>query len=211
MQFCGVSEAFGDGSGQVKLPTNRVTFAVVGSLPGIPAADLEAACMEAWQRWARVIGITVDKHPNPKTDTTQIVTVAHLGGPSGVLADQQLPFGRGANLRMRIDSSEKWTISDNPGQGMINLLAVLTHENGHCLGLHHISAEGDADLMNPTYSPTIFLPQEDDVSYGRKLYGPPLAPAVPPPSNLPTSLPCSFEVTFGGAKYRGAGSAKRVA
>lgn len=213
MQFCGVSEAFGAGAAQVKLPSNRVTFLVRDVLPGFSREDFEAACMEAWKRWARVIGITVDKHPNNKTDATQIVTVANLGGPLGVLADQMLPYGSGMNLRMRIDTSERWVIADNPPAGKINLTAVLCHENGHCLGMQHVPQTGDPDLMEPAYSPRIYVPQEGDISYGRKLYGGPIAAPQPPPSpdNLPTEVPCSIEFSIGAAKYRAKGNAKRVA
>jgi hypothetical protein len=210
VHFCGVSEAFGAGAAQVKLPSSRVTFFCRDVLPGISREDFEAAVMEAWKRWAAVIGITVDKHANPKTDTTQIVSVADLDGPNGILADQQLPYGGGVNLLMRVDRVGPWVISDNPPAGKINLLAVLTHENGHCLGMQHISADGDADLMNPTYSPRIYLPQEDDVSYGRKLYGPPIS-SQPPPANLPSELAGSVEFEISGAKYRGKGTFKRVA
>ena len=211
MLLCGVSEAFGDGAAQVKLPSNRVTFLVRDTLPGISREDLEAACMEAWQRWARVCGIVVDKHPNGKTDATQIVTVANLGSPSGVLADQQLPYGAAMNLRMRLDSNEAWVIDDTPPADKINLLAVLTHEDGHCLGMQHTPIQGAAGLMDPTYSPKIYVPQEDDISYGRKLYGQPIAPSVPPPANLPTEVPCSVEFTLAGGLYRAKGTAKRVA
>lgn len=207
MRFCGVSEAFGAGAAQVKLPSNRVTFIVRDVLPGLSREDQEAAHMESWRRWSRVIGITVDKHPNTKTDVTQIVTVVNLGGPLGVLADQMLPYGSGVNLRMRLDSSERWQVADNPSQGMINLLAVLTHENGHCLGMQHISADGSADLMNATYSPRIHSPQADDISYGRKLYGPPIDGGSSP--QVPVQKPITVTVEQDGKRW--AGSLPRVA
>jgi hypothetical protein len=200
MGFCGVHEAFGDGAAQVKLPSNRVTFLVRDTLPGIARDDLEAACLEAWKRWERVIGITVDKHPNNKTDATQIVTVANLGGPGGVLADQALPYGAGVNLRMRLDANERWIISDDPPAGRINLLAVLCHEDGHCLGMQHIAANGTPDLLNPTYSPVIYQPQTDDISYGVKLYGKPLPQPNPTP---PASKPVIVTVEQDGRRWQG--------
>lgn len=167
--------------------------------------------MEAWRRWQRVIGITVDRHTNPKTDPTQFVVTAQMDGASGVLADQMLPFGQTSMLRMRIDRSERWTVSDNPGPGLINLLAVLCHEDGHCLGMQHIPAEGDADLMNAVYSPRIYLPQEDDISYGRKLYGPPISVSPEPPGEVPATLPVEISFQAHGGTYRAKGNAKRVA
>jgi hypothetical protein len=189
MYFCACTEAFGDGSQQVKLPSNQVTFRVDGDLPGISRSDFEAACMEAWKRWERVIGVRVDKHPNPKTAPTQYVIPSKMDGPSGVLADQMLPYGGGLDLRMRVDLNERWHIGDEPPVGKMNLIAVLCHEDGHALGFQHIMPEGDADLMNATYSPKIFVPQEDDISYGRKLYGPPLGgPPVGKPVNMTGKL-----------------------
>jgi hypothetical protein len=204
VRFCGCPESFGAGTAQVKLPTSRVTFFVRDVPPGIARADFEALHMESWQRWARVIGITVDKHANPKTDTTQIVTVADLDGPNGVLADQMLPYGAGVNLVMRIDRVGPWywATGDQPPANQINGVAVLTHENGHCLGLQHLDPQGDPDLMNPTYSPRIFLPQEDDISYGRKLYGPPIA-TPPPPPPPPGGKPITVTVEQGGMRWTG--------
>jgi hypothetical protein len=203
-RFCGVVQSFGMGSAQVKLPSNIVTFRVDGDLPGFSRAELEDACMEGWKRWERCIGIKVDKHANPKTDPTQIVTATRMDGSSGVLADQQLPFGRGVGLLMRIDNGERWIAADNPSQGRINLIAVLCHEDGHCLGFQHINAGGTPDLMNPTYSPRIFVPQPDDISYGRKLYGPPITD-VPPPVEPPTvnGKPVQITVEQEGKKWFG--------
>lgn len=209
MNFCGVSEAFGTGVAQVKLPQSHITFRVDSLLPGLTRDDQEAAHLESWKRWARVIGVTVDKHSNPKTDPTQFIVAVNLGGPSGVLADQELPYGTGLNLRMRLDNNERWVIADNPPSGSINLLAVLCHENGHCLGMQHISADGDADLMNPTYSPRIYVPQDDDISYGRKLYGPPTTPAQPtPPGEHPTAIPIEVKIVIGNAPYSAKGHLK---
>lgn len=200
MYFCACTEAFGDGSQQVKLPSNLVTFRVDGALPGITVPQLEDACLQAWQRWAAVIGIKVDKHPNPKTDPTQYVVPAQMDGSSGVLADQELPY-RGGNLRMRLDFSERWHIGDDPPAGKINLLAVLCHEDGHCLGFQHIQPEGDPDLMNPVYDRKIFVPQDDDISYGRKLYGPPLtAPGVPAKA---VAYRSTVEIEQDGKRWRG--------
>ena len=210
MAFCGATASFGDGTAQVKLPTSLISFRVDGDLPGITRADFEAACFEAWRRWARVIGITVDKHANTKTDPTQIVVTTRLDRAGGVLADQQLPYGNGMGLLMRIDTSENWGIDDTPAQGVMNLLAVLCHEDGHCLGMQHIDAEGDADLMNPIYSPKIYLPQEDDISYGRKLYGP--AKAQPtPPTSPGTAMVDNLRVTIDGVTYEAKGPMRRVA
>jgi hypothetical protein len=199
MHFCGVAESFGSGSAQLRLASNRVTFRVDSDLPGFSRVEFEDACMEAWKRWSRVIGVTADKHSNPKTDPTQYVVVMMLDGAGGVLADQVLPYGQ-PPYRMRVDSVGPWVIADNPPPGKINLLAVLCHEDGHCLGMQHIDAKGTPDLMNPTYNARIIEPQEDDISYGRKLYGPPQATSPP---STPGVLPVVVTVEQGGKRWSG--------
>lgn len=186
MRFCGCTAQFGDGTAQVKLPSSLITFRVDSLLPGISREDFEAACMEAWRRWERVIGVRVDKHSNPKTSPTQIVNAVRLDRAGGVLADQALPFGSGLELPMRVDTSERWWYqNDKTPQGYMNLVAVLCHEDGHCLGMQHIDKDQTPDLMNAFYSPEIFIPQNDDIVYGRKLYGGPIAPPSPAPGPGP--------------------------
>lgn len=208
--FCGVRQTFGLGEQQVKLPSNIITFRVDSDLPGFTRSQLEDVCMEAWQRWVRVIGIKVDKHANVKTTPTQIVTTLRMDGSSGVLADQMLPYGTGVGLRMRIDSSERYVASDNPPNGMLNLIAVLCHEDGHCLGLQHINAGSTPDLMNATYRNGIYVPQPDDISYGRKLYGSPIAdnPPAPEPPTV-NGKPVIVTVEQDGKKW--SGTIQRVA
>jgi hypothetical protein len=66
--------------------------------------------------------------------------------------------------------------------------------------------------LNAIYTPKVFQPQEDDIAYARKLYGPPIVTTPPvPPGDYPAVVPCSIEFTIGGAKYRAQGNAKRVA
>lgn len=208
--FCAVRQTFGLGNQQVKLPTNIITFRVDSDLPGFTRTALEDACYEAWQRWVRVIGIKVDKHLNTKTTPTQIVTTTRMDGASGVLADQQLPYGSGVGLQMRIDSSERYIAADNPPNGMLNLIAVLCHEDGHCLGLQHIDAGGTPDLMNHTYRNGIFVPQPDDISYGRKLYGVPIA-ATPTTPGPPTVVGKPVNITVEQDGHKWAGTIQRVA
>jgi hypothetical protein len=211
LHFCGVTALFGDGTAQVKLPSSLVTFRVDSDLPGISRADFEAACMVAWRRWAKVIKITVDKHANPKTTPTQIVNGVRLDRRGGVLAQQELPFGSGIGLNMQVDTLEPWSLEDEPQQAM-SLPGVLCHEDGHCLGMQHIEPEGDPDLMNAIYRNGIFQPQPDDVVYGRKLYGGPLAtPDVPNTPSTPSGAVIEVNFTVDGIKYRAAGTAKRVA
>lgn len=179
--FCAVTAMLGDGiSGTPKLPTNRPTWRVENDLPGISRGDFEAAIVEALNRWELVCDLVFDKHTNPKTNPTELITVVRLDGPSGVLADQMLPYGAGP-FRMRVDGSERqWWIGDGlPPAGAISMIPVLTHEFGHLIGLSHFPAGGEPDLMEPSYNPRISRPQAAESLFAAKLYGSPKAAEVP--------------------------------
>lgn len=157
-------EMLGDGSLQVRLPSNAITVRVDAELPGISGAELEARIEEAWRRWAQVIGITVKLWRPGDATPTQVVQATNFGdGAGGVLADQQLPFGNGNNLLMRIDRAS----SSLPREMFI---AMLCHEDGHCLGISHSSpTDGVKDLMDPMIQAGIVGPQPGDVSIARKM------------------------------------------
>jgi hypothetical protein len=167
-------EMLGDGSLQVRLPSNLILVRVRDELPGISRKELTDRCLEAWSLWEAKIGITValwneSLHGGQGTPPTQIVTAHNFGdGASGVLADQQLPYGNGNNLLMRIDApSVKLSRAD--------FVTMVCHENGHCLGLSHNSPnDGIKDLMDPMLQSGIVGPQPGDVTVARKMgYGMP--------------------------------------
>ena len=178
--ICNNQEQLGDGSPSVRLQDNHITFRVDISdneIPGLTRQMIVDANMEAWLRWQRGVngrglGITVDIHTNTKTDPTQIVRAWDFGdGPFGVLADQELPFGKQKGLLMRIDKRGRLVVDDTPASGHVNLIATCSHEDGHCLGFPHSSAtDGVADLMDPMLS-DIDGPQEGDIARGISLYG----------------------------------------
>lgn len=164
MFTCLNPEMLGDGSLQVRLPSNIVSVRVEAQLPGMSVSELEARVEEAWKRWAQVIGITVKLWRPGDGDPTQIVSAHNFGdGSGGVLADQQLPFGNGKNLLMRIDRA-----SASLEREMF--IAMVCHENGHCLGLSHNSpVDGVKDLMDPMIQRGIVGPQPGDISIARKM------------------------------------------
>lgn len=53
----------------------------------------------------------------------------------------------------------------------LNLRNVLTHENGHGLGLNHVLPADNTKLMEPFLSTAYDGPQEDDIRGGQSLYG----------------------------------------
>lgn len=166
---CRNSEQFGDGSPAVRLPNNEITVLIRDELPGMSRKQLTDDIMDAWALWAQVIGITVKLWlPEQGGKPTQVVTVHDFGdGISGIQADQQLPFGNGTNLVMRIDVP-------TGKRNREERIAIYCHENGHCLGMSHANpSDGVPDLMDPVLS-TIHVPQAGDITVARKMgYGPP--------------------------------------
>ena len=99
-------------------------------------------------------------------------------GPGGTLAHAFYPRW-GGDIHM--DDSEEWTVGDYRGT---NMLATLTHEIGHSLGLEHSTVPGA--VMTPfssPYDPNFSLSQ-DDIDGVVALYGPakPKNPYPPIPS-----------------------------
>jgi len=99
-------------------------------------------------------------------------------GPGGTLAHAFYPRW-GGDIHM--DDSEDWTVGDDRGT---NMLATLTHEIGHSLGLEHSAVPGA--VMTPfssPYDPSFSLSQ-DDIDGVVALYGPakPKSPYPPIPS-----------------------------
>lgn len=177
MFHCLNPEMLGDGSLQVRLPSNTISVQVQAQLPGLSGDELIARILEAWKRWSQVIGITVKLWQPGDTDPTQIVTAYDFGdGAAGVLADQQLPYGAGTNLLMRIDRA---SVSLQREQ----FIAMLAHEDGHCLGISHSSpTDGVKDLMDPMLQNGIVGPQVGDITVARKMGYPLPGTTAPVPS-----------------------------
>lgn len=201
-------EMLGDGSLQVRLPSNLILVRVRDELPGISRKELTDRVLEAWSLWSAKIGITValwneSLHGGQGTPPTQIVTAHNFGdGASGVLADQQLPYGNGTNLLMRIDApSSKLARAE--------FVTMLCHEHGHCLGIMHSSpTDGVKDLMDPMLQGGIVGPQAGDVTVARKMgYGLPGQDKPAPDKGDYIEL---TKTDPDGSKWAAAGYFKRV-
>ena len=179
MTFCGCRAQFGDGTALTKLPTQRPTFFVQSNPPHISRDDFISACMTAFGRWSMVCDVIFA--PTNDQQSAQFVIFTHqFDGPSGILADCELPGP--AQQSMRLDPTERWTIDDGPAPGQIDLLRVMCHEMGHGIGLQHFDPNvPPPELMNPKYADTIISPQSGEITMVQRLYGMPKTIQPPTP------------------------------
>lgn len=182
--FCGSVEQFGDGTPALKLATNRPLVMVQDALPGFSRDVIWSWFVEAHARWgsvcdwqARRIMDMSEAGPN---DFVNLITVADLG-PSGVLADQMLPYSGGNVLRMRINSRISWHATDGRmPSGKVDPLRTLTHELGHFQGHAHWPVGEPTELMEPTISHVIIGPQPTEARMSANWFGVPIIVTPPP-------------------------------
>lgn len=193
-RICGVPDHLGDVS--AKWPMLDVSIFAAGSIGGVLFADAVAYAAKAWNE---VCGLRLVHSTNQKTANIALGQ-GPIDGRNGVLAQSELPVGFSPSfmrqLQQQYDTGEVWTLSANPPSGRIDLGRVMAHEIGHAIGIGHIS---DGNLMAPTYSTSIALPRNGDVTEARARYGSPAA--VPPPVNPPPAGSEFLRITLGGATY----------
>lgn len=189
--YCGQSLALRDveAARAARWQRTRLTWRVTTDLPGFARAAFEAAITEAFTAWQAVCGLTFARLDGP-ADLN--ISTGRVDGPLGVLAYAELPDGSDRPLRMVVDTSEQWVVNAQGQRGPIDLVAVLTHEIGHLIGLDHNTSGGNA-LMNSHYSPGIRKPQALDVQRAVGLYGPPVMQPPPVPMPTPGGAPAGGE------------------
>lgn len=157
-------------------PHKDVTFHAQLNLPGLAAAEVEAAFVEACQQWSAVCGINLTRSDSPAANIVARSGTGrsnNLDGRGGTLAWSELPCGRSrrATLQQMYDEAEQWSRS--------MAVAVICHEVGHAIGLSHIAA---GNLLAPYYDPRITKPQAGDIAEAVKRYGPPQPKPSPAPA-----------------------------
>lgn len=190
-EFCGIRENLEVGEiGQryCRWPDSTITWTIRDVLPSLGAQTMRAACDAALADIASHFELSFPYVDDP-SEANILITVAHLGGAGGVLADCQLvPCNIGpknsVQCLMRADRSENWIAANTPSGLDIDWQRVFAHEFIHGLGLPHIQTAGS--LMLPTYSTSIRTIQPGDIQalelLGYKRRKVPPAPTTPPDS-----------------------------
>jgi len=89
-----------------------------------------------------------------------------IDGRGGILAYCGYPNGGD----MVIDTDD-WRSYDNTGGDYLVLRNIVSHENGHGIGLGHVIPANGTKLMEPYASTAFDGPQDDDIRGGQRLYG----------------------------------------
>jgi hypothetical protein len=230
-KICGVQQSVDSlesgGAMPYRLRTKSPTFCVVSEVKPFTAAQFSQYCADAFGRWSKVCGVNFTETTDRRSATFIIRTHDFQDGPSGVLADCQLPTGVPQQV-MRLDVQSRWVASLNPPSGSTDVIAVLAHEMGHGIGFVHFPLALPVELMEPYYRAGLRDPQPVEVDIAAKAYGPPkVTPVTPPPPVTPLGDSLGVELiigkiteevaqierlnfTSGGRKYTANGQAKRV-
>lgn len=175
-RFCALPDVMPLNATECKWPDGSVGYFVRDAFPGLTLEKTWEHMDWVAAQWNAAAGLNM--HRAASADVARILATNYRhDGPSGILADAQLPCGSIRRSLQRYDSSESWDV-----QIMARL--VMLHETGHSLGIPHISG---GNVMAPTYNPSLSKLQTGDVVEAVRRYGRPTqAPAVPPVTPTPT-------------------------
>lgn len=145
-------------------------------------------------------GITFELF-TPSLSANIVCKLARLDGPSGVLADCQIPSPNAdpanTQLQMRIDTGEAWGyFTSDRVNGVIDFGRTWLHEFLHGIGLGHqpVSIQKPA-IIQPMYNPLLWLLQDTDKGEIVRRYGGAVArPKPPAPTVPPTGVPTEILV-----------------
>lgn len=219
MLFCGVThQEFAIGGIRYQWPRNTgkllwsLGFSRLGELSDL---DCKGAMIEALGEISAVCNLDFEYTANDRVSHVHVIAT-RLDGPSGVLADMQIPVGNVSDttqLRGRMDDGDAYGLYVNPPSGKIDFYRVILHEWLHACGLgHQPASDGRPALIAPMYSTRIRNLQAADVGELQLRYGK-REVAPPPPPDVPTgAVPIEVRtvITQGAKKWVYQGEAKRI-
>lgn len=160
-------------------------------LGGITGDDLISAIKEFLKEIAGACNATFE-YVQGQMSANIWLTAKRLDGPSGVLADMQIPTNARVDrtqLLGRFDDSENWVLADNPPAGTIDFYRVGLHEWLHAMGLgHRPPSVTKPALIAPLYSPVMRHLQKADIDELVRRYETPQTPVVPPTTGVRKSV-----------------------
>lgn len=196
-RFCAAPDRLeGSPTLEAKWPRPEIAYWITGALPGLSMAETWEAFEEGCVSWNRVANLKLHK-ASSRSSAMIVADVGPIDGSGGTLAWSTL--GRGSPCTQKYDSRDHW------GSGGLYAPAVICHEVGHALDLGHSSKSGQ--LMSPTYSKNIKVPQEEDIRRIQAIYGKPLG--GPPGGG--TGKQIQVTLMDGGVRYEASGEMRKVA
>lgn len=164
-------------------PDGNITWTAMDSLPGMTDDAFLQNLGLGFDWWKPYCGVK-PSYVESASQARILVYVRKLDGPSGVLAQCELPCGNIKQVKMTLDVGETWLSELSPTQRGILLRLVVAHEGGHGYGMGHAPA-GSMNIMAPIYNPKIIGAGTWDVEQSVSRYGLPV-PIPPPPIPPPT-------------------------
>jgi hypothetical protein len=221
--FCGVTaEKFAINGTRYQWPRGSklawgIGFSRLGQLTDMDVKDALAA---VFAEISAACDLQFEFVKNFKQANLQYLLAA-LDGPSGVLAQMQIPVGNVSAdrtvLTCEFDDGDSFVNAENPPRGSVDFYRVSLHETLHGLGLGHEPASiKKPSIIAPIYNPSIRHLQPVDkeelqIRYGEAKSAP--TPAEPPvPVPVPGATPIVIEniVTQGDKKWQSKTTLTRV-
>ena len=153
---CGIS----DHDPPTRLPRlwglRRLTCEIVNATTTLTLRDVHSALTEAVAFWQPDLPFTlaVGSAGQEAGVAVRFVNGDHgdgcaLGGDIGVLGHAFMLAGRGGRLvgEIHLDADAPWALTPEPRSGALDLVAALSHQLGHVLGLGHAMSPGA--VMHP--------------------------------------------------------------
>lgn len=186
LTFCNVPEhlVLEANANLCRWPNPHVTWGITDLVPGLSEEQLREAVVWGFDQWKAVCGVT---HEEVQTAAAAKVLIGsrRIDGPSGVLAEAELPCGNVRQTRLWFDTGDSWVTGWSPGARQIVIAAVAWHELGHSLGIGH-APQNSPNVMAPVYNPAVRTAGAWDVQQATLRYGP---PALQPPTTTPPPKP----------------------